>query len=47
VTVDWHGELYYRNTKHYNSNLGPREEWDEKAGKMTAVIGKPGRYRII
>ena len=33
MTVDWHGELYYRKTKHYTSELGPKEEWGDPRGK--------------
>lgn len=32
-------ELHHVMTKHYDLDLSPREEWDEKEGEMAAVFG--------
>ena len=33
-----HSEVHVLFPKHYNEALGPREEWDEKAGEMAALF---------
>ena len=33
------GEVHILFPKHYDMDLGPREEWDEKAGEMAAIFG--------
>ncbi len=37
-TLLQNSEVHVLFTKHYNEALGPREEWDEKAGEMAALF---------